>query len=100
MADIKAGNSRYPVMTKKLKYLDQNEKSKAATQFQDKSGVNKFSLTNNQQVEVQNKQHHLQDQQSTITANQSEVTGSNQSEVTGRQNLVRKIMRLVRCCTN
>ena len=33
----------------------------------------KFSTTNNQQGELQDKQHHLQDQQSSITANQNEV---------------------------
>ena len=47
-ADIKTGDSRYPVITKKQKYLDQNEKSSAATQFPVRSRVNKFSTTNNQ----------------------------------------------------
>ena len=47
MADIKADDSRYPVITKKQKYLDQNEKSSAATQFQARSRVNRFSTTSN-----------------------------------------------------
>ena len=47
MADIKVGDSRYPVITKKQKYLDQNEKSSAATQFQARPKVNTFSTTNN-----------------------------------------------------
>ena len=78
MADIKAGDSRYPVITKKQKYLDQNEKSSAATQFQARPRFNKFSTTNNQQVtairELQDNQHHQQDQQSSIIENQNEVT--------------------------
>ena len=74
MADIKAGDSRYPVITKKQKYLDRNEKSNAATQFQARSRVNRFSTTNNKQGGLQDKQHHLQDQQSSITANQNEIT--------------------------
>ena len=74
MADIKAGDNRYPVIMKKLKYLDHIWKSSAATQFQDRPRVNNFSTTNNQQVELQNKQHHLQDQGSGITANQNKVT--------------------------
>ena len=32
-ADIKTGDSRYPLITKKQKNLDQNEKLSAATQF-------------------------------------------------------------------
>ena len=74
MADIKAGDSRYPVITKKQKYLDQNEKSSIAIRFQARPRVNKFSTTNNQQRELQDKQHHLQDQQNSIIANQNEVT--------------------------
>ena len=73
MADIKAGDSRYPVITKKQKYLNQSEKSSAATQLQARPRVNRFSTTNNQQGELQDKQH-LQDQQSSIIANQNEVT--------------------------
>ena len=75
MGDIKAGDGRYPVITKKQKYLDQNEKSSAATQFQARLRINRFSTNNNQQGDLQNKQHHLQHQQSSITANQNEVTG-------------------------
>ena len=74
MEDIKAGDSRYPVITKKQKYLDLNEKSNAATQFQARPRVNRFSTTNNKQGGLQDKQHHLQDQQSSITANQNEIT--------------------------
>ena len=74
VADIKAGDGRYPVITKKQKYLDQNEKSGAATQFQARPRFNRFSTTNNQQGELQNNQHHQQDQQSSITENQNEVT--------------------------
>ena len=48
-------------------------KSSAATQLQDRPRVKKLPITNNQQVELQNKQHHLQDQQSSITANQNEA---------------------------
>ena len=48
MADIKAGDSKYPVIAKKQKYLDQNEKSSAATQFQARPRFNRFSTTNNQ----------------------------------------------------
>ena len=73
VADIKAGDSRYPVI-KKQKYLNQNEKSNAATQFQARPRFNRFSTTNNQQGELQNNQHHQQDQQSIITKNQNEVT--------------------------
>ena len=76
MADIKAGDSRYPVITKKQKYLDENEKSSAATQSQDSPRFKRFSTTNNQQGELQNKQHHQQDQQSSITENQNEVADS------------------------
>ena len=47
MADIKADDSRYPVITKKQKYLDQNEKSSAATQFQARPRVNRISTTSN-----------------------------------------------------
>ena len=75
IADAKACNSRYPVITKKQKYLDQNKKSSPATQFQAKPRFNRFSTTNNQQGELQNKQHHQQDQQSSFTENQNEVTG-------------------------
>ena len=75
MPNLKAGDTRYPVITKKQKYLDQSEKSSAATQFQARSRFNRFSTNNNQQGELQNKQHHKQDQQSSITENQSEVTG-------------------------
>ena len=53
LADIKAGDSRYPVITKKQKNLDQNEKSSASTQFQAKPRVNRFLTTNNQQAELQ-----------------------------------------------
>ena len=82
MTDIKADDSRYPVITKKQKYLDQNEKSSAATQFQARPKVNRFSKTNNQQGELQDKHHHLtmvkmammEDQQSSNAANQNEVT--------------------------
>ena len=70
MADIKAGDSRYPLIRKKQKYLDQNEKSSAATHFQARPRVSRFSSTNNKQVELQNKQHYLEDQQSSIIANQ------------------------------
>ena len=74
MTDIKADESRYPVITKKQKHLDQNEKSSAATQSQTRPRVITFSNTNNQQGELQDTQHHLQDQQSSITVNQNEVT--------------------------
>ena len=74
MVDIKADESRYPVITKKQEYLDQNEKSSAATQSQTRPRVIRFSTTNNQQGELQDKHHHLQDQQSGITVNQNEVT--------------------------
>ena len=47
MVDIAADDSRYPVITKKQKYLVQNEKSSAATQFQARSRVNRFSTTSN-----------------------------------------------------
>ena len=47
MADIKADDSRYPVITKKQKYLDQNEKSSAATQSQARPKIIRFSTTNN-----------------------------------------------------
>ena len=42
IADIKAGDKRYPVNTKQQKDLDKNEKSFEATQFQDRPRVNKF----------------------------------------------------------
>ena len=74
IADIKAGDSRYPVITKTQKYLDQNEKSSAAIQFKARSRFNRYSTTNNQQGGLQNSQHHQQDQQSSITENQNEVT--------------------------
>ena len=76
MVDIKAGYSRYPVIAKKQKYLDQNDKLSIAMQFQARPRVNRFSTTSNQQGKLQNKQHHLQDQQSGITANHNEVTDS------------------------
>ena len=50
MAGIKAGDSRYPVIMKKQKYLDQNGKSSALTQFQDRPRVKNLLTTNNQQV--------------------------------------------------
>ena len=53
MADIKAGGGRYPVIKKKQKYLDQNEKLNATTQFQAKSSINRFSTTSMQQEELQ-----------------------------------------------
>ena len=82
MADIKAGDNRYPVITKQQKYLDQNKKSSAATQFQARPKVNTFATTNIQQGELQGKHHHLtmmkmvmmEDQQSSNAANQNEVT--------------------------
>ena len=74
MVDIKAGDSRYPVITKKQKHRDQNEKSSMATQFQARPSVDRFSITSTQQRELQDKQHHLQDQQNSIIANQNEVT--------------------------
>ena len=43
MADIKADDRRYPVITKKQKYLDQNEKSSAATQSHTRPRVIRFS---------------------------------------------------------
>ena len=42
-----ADDNRYPVIAKKQKYLDQNEKSSAATQSQVRSRVIRFSTTNN-----------------------------------------------------
>ena len=42
-----ADDNRYPVIAKKQKYLDQNEKSSAATQSQVRSKVIRFSTTNN-----------------------------------------------------
>ena len=74
MEDIKEGDSRYPLIAKNKNYLDQNEKSSAATQFQARRRVYRFSTTNSQQGEFLVKQHHLQDQQSSITTNQNEVT--------------------------
>ena len=74
MADIKADDSRYPVITNEQKYLDQNEKSSSATQSRTRPRVIRFSTTTNQQGELQDKQHHLQDQQSSITANQNKGT--------------------------
>ena len=52
MADTKAGDCSYAVITKKQKYLDQNEKSSAATQLQARPRFSRFSTTNNQQVEL------------------------------------------------
>ena len=62
MADIKAGDNRYPIIMMKQNYMYQNGKSNAATQFQDRPRVSKLSITNNQQAELQNKQYHLQEQ--------------------------------------
>ena len=59
MTNIKADESRYLVMMKKQNYLDQNGKLSAVTQFQDRQRVSKFSTTNNQQAQLQNKQHNL-----------------------------------------
>ena len=73
MADIKAGDSRYPVITKKQKYLDQNEKSSTATQFQARPRIDGFSTTNNQQGSYRIN-NIIKDQQSSIAANQNEVT--------------------------
>ena len=73
MADIKAGDSRYPVITKKQKYLDQNEKSSTATQFQARPRIDRFSTTNNQQGSYRIN-NIIKDQQSSIAANQNEVT--------------------------
>ena len=42
-----ADDNRYPVIAKKQKNLDQNEKSSAATQSQVRSRVIRFSTTNN-----------------------------------------------------
>ena len=42
-----ADDSRYPVIAEMQKYLDQNEKSSAATQSQVRSRVIRFSTTNN-----------------------------------------------------
>ena len=39
MADIKAADSRYPVMTKKQNYMDQNWKSNSRIGQQSASGV-------------------------------------------------------------
>ena len=82
MADIEGDDTRYPVITKKQKYLDQNEKSSTATQFQARPRVIRFSTTNNQQRELQEKNHQIK-----------------MKSQTGSQNLVR-IMRLVPCCIN
>ena len=93
MTDIKAGDSRYPLMSKKQKYLDQNEKSSAATHFQDRPSVNKFSTIN-----IQHGSYRISN---TICKNNKEV--SQQIKIksqAGSENLVRKTMRLVRCYTN
>ena len=92
VADMKAGDSKYPVITKKQKYLDQDEKSSAATQFQATPRVNSFSTTNNQQrsyriINIICKTNRVVLQQIKMKSQ------------TGSQNLVR-IMRLVPCCTN
>ena len=47
LPDIKADHSMYPVITKKQKYLDQNEKSSAATQSQARPKIIRISTTNN-----------------------------------------------------
>ena len=73
MADIKAGDNRYPVITKKQKYLYQNEKSSTATQFQARPRIDGFSTTNNQQGSYRIN-NIIKDQQSSIAANQNEVT--------------------------
>ena len=54
MADIKIQDRRYSVMTKKQNYSKQNQNRRlsAATQFEDRTSINKFSTTNNQQVEL------------------------------------------------
>ena len=88
----------YPVMTVTQKYLNLNGNSIAVTQFQDRPSANKFSTSNNQQVDLLNKQHYLQDQQGSIKANQNEVTG----RVTKSSDWyeIVKAIRLVRRCTN
>ena len=73
MADVKAGNSRYPLMTKKQKYLDQNGKSSAATQFQDRPSVNKFSTISKWSYRISNT---LCKTNRSITVNQNEITGT------------------------
>ena len=73
MTDIKAGDSRYPVITKKQKYLYQNEKSSTATQFQARPRIDRFSTTNNQQGSYRIN-NIIKNQQSSIAANQNEVT--------------------------
>ena len=92
VADMKAGDSKYPVITKKQKYLDQDEKSSAATQFQATPRVNSFSTTNNQQ-----RSYRISN--IICKTNRVVLQQIKMKSQTGSQNLVR-IMRLVPCCTN
>ena len=90
VADMKAGDSKYPVITKKQKYLDQDEKSSAATQFQATPRVNSFSTTNNQQ-----RSYRISN--IICKTNRVVLQQIKMKSQTGSQNLVR-IMRLVPCC--
>ena len=92
VADMKAGDSKYPVITKKQKYLDQDEKSSAATQFQATPRVNSFSTTNNQQ-----RSYRISN--IICKTNRVVLQQIKMKSQTGSQNLVR-IMRLVPCCTS
>ena len=90
VADMKAGDSKYPVITKKQKYLDQDEKSSAATQFQATPRVNSFSTTNNQQ-----RSYRISN--IICKTNRVVLQQIKMKSQTGSQNLVR-IMRLVPFC--
>ena len=92
VADMKAGDSKYPVITKKQKYLDQDEKSSAATQFQATPRVNSFSTTNNQQRSYRIRNI-------ICKTNRVVLQQIKMKSQTGSQNLLR-IMGLVPCCTN
>ena len=93
MADIKAGDSKYPVIAKKQKYLGQNEKSSAATQFQARPGSTDF-----QQPTISKGSYRIT---YTISkTNKAVLQKIKMKSQTESQNLVRRTVRLVTCCTN
>ena len=74
VTEIKAGDSRY---YKEAELSGSKWKIKCSYSNTGWAKGNKLSTTNNQQLQLQNMQHHLQDQQSSITPNENEVKERN-----------------------
>ena len=91
MVDIKAYDSRYPVITKKQKYLDKNQKLSAATQFQSSQGSTDF-----QQPTISKGSYRI----SSIICKTNRVVLQQIKMKSQTVTDLVSIMRLVSCCIN